>query len=500
MKSTSGETLANMTTAPRSSTARPAAPKVSSTDWRVFIGVTLGAFIALLDVSIVTVALPSMGKDLHTTTSGLQWVVDAYTLVLSALLLSAGSLGDRFGRRRLYVGGLGLFVVASACCAAAPNIGVLIAARAVEGGAGALVFTGGLSLLVQAFPDDAVRAKMIGLNGAIGGSGVLLGPVLSGVLVNYADWRTIFLVNLPIGIIAIWLILRSIPESSDPEHASIDVPGQLVGLLFLATLTYGLIASSEHGWSSPVTITPLAVAVLALAGFIVVEGRVAHPVLPIGLFADRRLSIPNVASLVLGFGTSAAFFLLSLYLQDAQGRSAISTGLRFLPMTVAICLFAGAAGKAAGRRGPFVVMVVGYLVSGVALLGLALFDVHTGLGVFIAVTVVLGVGMGLSIPPTQAAGVMALPRQRSGLASAVISTSRQTGTTLGIAVLGLLVSQAAVGRLGTADYAHGFVHGLHQAGYVAGGATIAAALLIAVLVPRRGAAPTPAVAPSRSEL
>ena len=480
-----------MTTTPQGSAAPRAVSASRGTDWQVFTGVTLGAFIALLDVSIVTVALPSMGRDLHTTTSGLQWVVDAYTVVLSALLLSAGSLGDRFGRRRLYVGGLGLFVIASACCAAAPDIGVLIAARAVQGGAGALVFTGGLSLLVQAFPGEAVRAKMIGLNGAIGGSGVLLGPVLSGVLVDYASWRAIFLVNLPVGIAAIWLIVRSVPESADPGHASVDVPGQLAGLLFLAALTYGLIASSEHGWSSPATITPLALSAAALAGFTAVERRVAHPVLPPGLFASRRLSIPNVASFVLGFGTSAAFFLLSLYLQQAQGYSPLATGVRFLPMTAAICVIAGAAGKAAGRRGPYAVMTAGYLVSGLALVGLALFGTRTGLGVFIPVTVVLGLGMGLSIPPTQAAGVMALPRQRSGLASALISTSRQAGTTLGIAVLGLLVSVGAAGRPGTAGYAQGFVDGLHHAGYVAGGATIAAAILTAILIPRPGTASPP---------
>ncbi|WP_054811990.1 MFS transporter [Nocardia arizonensis] len=212
-----------------------------------FIGLTFGAFMALLDATIVAVALPSIGGDLDASTGDLQWVVNAYTVVLSALLLGAGSSGDRFGRRRVYLAGMVLFAIASAGCAVAPGIEVLIAARAIQGGAGAVLFTGSLSLLVQAFPEEALRARMIGLNDAIGGSSIALGPVLGGVLVDQLDWRAIFVINVPIAAVAIVLIPRSLPESFDPDTRSLDLPGQLLGLGALSTLTYGMIAGGERG-------------------------------------------------------------------------------------------------------------------------------------------------------------------------------------------------------------------------------------------------------------
>ncbi|GAA4671446.1 MFS transporter [Phytohabitans rumicis] len=434
----------------------------------------------LLDVTIVMVALPSIGADLDARTTGLQWMLDGYTLVLSALLLGAGSLGDKFGRRRLYLIGLAGFTLASIVCAAAPSIGVLVAARAVQGAAGALVLTGALSLLVQAYPDPAKRAQMIGLNGAIGGSSIALGPVLGGLLVDEVGWRAIFLINVPIGVFAVWLILRAIPESSDPEHANIDVPGQLLALLLLGSLTYGLITSGEHGWGSPRTVVSLGVAVAALATFLAVEARAARPMLPLGLFTDPRFSVANLAALVLGFGTSGMFVLLSLYLQQTQGRSAIATGLLFLPLTIAICLISPFAGKRSGRRGPFPVMAIGYLVAAAGLFGIALLDAHTGPAVFIPLTVLLGLGMGASITPTQAAAVTALPPQRSGLASATANTSRQVGTTLGIAILGMFIVHATSGhRVGTDAYATSFVNGMHTGAYVAGAVTLATAVLLA---------------------
>lgn len=452
-----------------------------------FIGLTLGAFLVLLNLGTVPVALPTIGDHLHATTADRQWVLDAYNLLLSAFVLSAGNLGDRFGRRRLYLVGLAAFIMASAASTAAPTIGVLIAAQATLGIAAALLLTGSLSLIAQMYADPAARARMLGLNGAIGGAGISLGPLAGGLLVTDVGWRAIFVVNIAVGALALWLVVRTVPESSDPEHASLDGPGQFLGLVALGGLTYGLITSSTHGWSSPMTLAPLVAAAVAAIGFVAVESRVDRPMLPLAAFRAPGFGWANAASFVLGFGTSAVFVLLSLYLQEAQGHSALSTGLLLLPIAAAINLTAPFAGRRSGVHGPFPVLIVGYLVSGVGLAGLALLDPHTGLALFVVLTVVLGLGMGASIAPTQIAGLMSLPRERSGLASGCVLTTRQGGTTMGIAVLGLIIAHHAGQAPGSPGYATGFVDGFRSACLVAAAVTLltGAALLIAQLTTLR---------------
>ncbi|WP_278262531.1 MFS transporter [Nocardia sp. AG03] len=452
-----------------------------------FLGLTLGAFLVLLNLGIVPIALPTIGEDLHASTTGRQWVLDSYNLMLSAFVLSAGNLGDRFGRKRLYLLGLVLFILASAASAAAPTLGVLIGAQAVLGVAAALLITGSLSLITQLYPDPAARARMLGLNGAIGGSGISLGPLLGGVLVTALDWRAIFAVNVVVGVLALWLVVRTVPESSDPEHAALDGAGQLLGLITLAGLTYALITSSMHGWGSAATLVPLVAALAAAGGFLLVESRVARPMLPLSVFRAPGFGRANLASFVLGFGTSAVFVLLALYLQDAQGFSPLSTGVILLPLAAAINLTAPFAGRLSGSRGPLRVMIVGYTVSGVGLLGLTLLDTGTPVVVFVVLTIVLGLGMGSSIAPTQIAGIMSLPRARSGLASGCILTTRQSGTTMGIAVLGLLIAHHAGPDPAASGYAGGFVDGFRIACAVAGVATlvVAAALLFAQVTMRR---------------
>ncbi|MEX3100878.1 MULTISPECIES: MFS transporter [unclassified Streptomyces] len=464
-------------------------------DWRLPAGLLLGAFLALLDVSIVTVALPDIGADLNAGTSGMQWVVDAYTLLLSALLLSSGAVGDRYGRKRAYLTGVAVFTVASLGCALAPTAGVLIAARAVQGAGAALIFTGTLSNLVQAYPQPQARARMLGLQGAVGGAAVLAGPLLGGVLVDTVGWRGVFLINLPVGAVTLWLALRAVPESSDPQHAALDPVGQVLALAGLGALTYGLIESGAHGWTSAWTIGSLGGGVVALVAFFAVERASRRPMLPTGLFRDGSFTVPNAASFVLGFGTSAVFFLLSLYLQQVRGYSALGTGLRFLPLTVAIWLVAPYATRLCARYGTARIMSVGYTVSGAALMGLTLLGTDTGFGVFAALTVALGAGMGASIGPTQLAGVAALPVQRSGLASACISTTRQLGTAMGVAVLGLVIAEQAGTDSARPGYADGFMRGLHLSGLAAGAATLAAAALVGVHGrAKAAAAPAPATA------
>jgi MFS transporter, DHA2 family, methylenomycin A resistance protein len=424
-----------------------AKPETARTPWALLVPVFVGPFMALLDLSIVTVALPSMQAGLHAGFSSLQWVVDAYTLALSALLLSAGSLGDRYGRRRLYLAGMAVFTLGSAICAASPDTGVLIAGRVIQGAGATSLIPGSLSILAQAFPEPARRARMIGMWSGFAALAVAAGPVIGGVLVQKVGWWAIFLINLPIGIATVIVGARSIPESSDRTHAATDPAGQVAAIVWLGALTFALIQAGSRGWTAPVTIVPLVAAIAGFAGFLTIEARSSHPMLPLGLFANRMFAIANLASLALGFGAYSLFTYLSLYLQDSQGYSAISAGVRYLPLCAAIAVMNVCAGRFTARVGPPVAMTVGYTVAGGALLGLVVLDPGTSYVVVAGVFLAYGIGMGLSITPTTAAAMGGVQRERSGIASGTVNATRQAGNTFGIAILGSIITARAVGRL-----------------------------------------------------
>lgn len=422
-------------------------PEAERLPWGLLLPVFVGPFMALLDLSIVTVALPAMQSGLHTSFSSLQWVVSGYTLALSALLLSAGSLGDRYGRRRLYLTGMTVFTVGSAVCAASPDIGVLITGRIIQGVGGTSLIPGSLSILAQAFPDPARRARMIGLWSGFGALSVAAGPILGGALVQGIGWWAIFLINLPIGVATVIVGARTIPETSDRAHAATDPAGQVAGIIWLGALTFGLIQSGTHGWTSPGTIVPIVVAVAGFVAFLVIEARGSHPMLPLGLFSDRVFSVANLASFTLGFGAYSMFTYLSLYLQDVQGYSALSTGLRYLPLCVALAVMNVYAGRLTSRIGPRAAMTLGYTVAGGTLLALLLLDPGTSYVIVAALFFAFGIGMGLSITPTTAAAMASVRRERSGIASGTVNAVRQAGNTFGIAILGSIITAQAVAQL-----------------------------------------------------
>jgi MFS transporter, DHA2 family, methylenomycin A resistance protein len=433
----------------------------------LLVPVFIGPFMALLDLSIVTVALPAMQASLHATFSALQWVIDGYTLSLSALLLTAGSLGDRYGRKRLYLAGVTVFTIGSAVCAAAPDAGLLIAGRVIQGAAATSLIPGSLSILTQAFPDPGRRAQMFGLWGATGSVAVALGPVVGGVLTDEVGWWAIFLVNLPVGLLAVILGVRSIRESADPAHAAVDPAGQVTGIAWLGALTFGLIEGGSQGWGAAITVVPLVLAAVALAVFLGVEARCARPMLPLALFRSPAFATANLASFVLGFGAYSVFTFMSLYLQDVQGYSAISAGLRYLPLCAAIAVMSVFAGRLVSRVGPALSMAAGYGITGVALVAMVSFGPTTSYLVIAVVFALLGAGMGLAITPTTAAAMGSVPRQRSGIASAAVNATRQAGSTLGIAVLGAVI----------ALYGSAFTSGLRIAVLAAGFLTLLVAAL-----------------------
>ncbi|WP_445286591.1 MFS transporter [Variovorax atrisoli] len=412
--------------------------------------VYLGSFIATLDVSIVNVALPTLQRALSTDLAGLQWVIDIYALCLSAFMLSAGPLGDRYGRKRAWLAGVAVFTLGSAMCAMAGSLPTLLAGRAVQGVAGALMIPGALSLLAHAFPDPAERARVIGGWSSFTALSLILGPLLGGLLVDHAGWQSIFLINIPIGVLTVGLGLWGIRETSHPEHAALDPAGQVLSVLWLGALTYGLIVAGEYGWGSVQAASALVAAAIGLALFLMVEARVARPLLPLGLFRDARFSVANFASFVLGFSAYASLFFFSLFLQQVQGWSPSDTGWRLVPQFVATGIVASQFGRLARRFDVHTLMIAGYGLIGGAMLLLTLFSAGTPYAFLALVFVFLGAGTGLAVPATSTAVMALVPAQRSGMASATMNALRQAGMLIGIALLGTLMSTRATSLLADA--------------------------------------------------
>ncbi len=411
------------------------------------LAVNLGSFITILDISIVNVALPTMQAALRIDMAGLQWVVDAYALFLSAFMLSAGPLGDRYGRKRSWLAGVLLFTAGSALCGLADNLTALLIGRAVQGVAGALLVPGALSLLTQAFPDPKERAQTIGIWASCNAISLIVGPMLGGVLVAHFNWQSIFLINLPVGALAIALGAWSITESAHPEHAAFDPAGQALSVLWLGALTYGLIAAGEHGWAAPQATVALAIAAVGLLAFLWVEHRAARPILPLGLFRDAGFAITNFASFVLGFSAYSSLFFFSLYLQHVQGLSPLATGWQLAPQFAAAGLVSLVFGRLNLRFGLPRLMIAGFAFIGLAMLGMTRFEAHTPYLVSGSLLVLLGLGTGLAVPSTSMAVMATVPRERSGMASATMNALRQTGMTIGIALLGALMSGRAIEAL-----------------------------------------------------
>lgn len=473
------------------------------------LAVNLGSFITILDISIVNVALPTMQAALRIDMAGLQWVVDAYALFLSAFMLSAGPLGDRYGRKRSWLAGVLLFTAGSALCGLADSLPALLIGRAVQGVAGALLVPGALSLLTQAFLDPKERAQAIGIWASCNAVSLIVGPMLGGVLVAHFNWQSIFLINLPVGALAIALGAWSITESAHPEHAAFDPAGQALSVLWLGALTFGLIAAGEHGWAAPQASGALAVAAAGLLAFLWVEHRAARPILPLGLFRDAGFAITNFASFVLGFSAYSSLFFFSLYLQHVQGLSPLAAGWQLAPQFAAAGLVSVVFGRLNLRFGLPRLMIAGYVFIGVAMLGMTAFETDTPYAVTGSLLVLLGLGTGLAVPSTSMAVMATVPRERSGMASATMNALRQTGMTIGIALLGALMSgraidamAASLSRLGAPEaqaaaraavtqhvmpeqpanaaalFADALASGFHAAMLAAGAASLVAAVLL----------------------
>ena len=423
---------------------------------------TLGAmcfalFMVMLDNTVVNVALPKIQKDLGSGVSGLQWIVDAYTLIFASFMLTGGTIGDIFGRKRTFQTGLLVFSAGSLLCGVAPGIGVLILGRGIQGIGAAALLPGTLSILTNTFPDPAERAQAIGLWAGVSGLALAAGPVLGGFMVDSLGWQSVFFLNVPVGIIAFFVAARFVAESKNPEGRRLDLSGQVLGIAMLGSLTYALIEGNAEGWRSPLIVGLLVAAAVALVAFVIVETRGESPMLQLHFFRNSTFTAANSVAFLISFGMFGMFFFLSLYLQNVHGYSAVQAGVRFLPQTVAIIITAPLAGRLAGRIGSRLPMTIGLLMTGSALLLLTRAQVDTSYGLLWWNFTLAGVGMGLTMTPMTAAVMGTVPPARAGMASATTNTSREVGGVFGIALLGAIVTArmktALVGKLASAGLA-----------------------------------------------
>ncbi|MGW8728823.1 MFS transporter [Streptomyces sp. NPDC055808] len=426
----------------------------------------LGFALITLDASVVNVALPAIGSDLGGGMSGLQWVVDAYTLAFAALMLSTGAFADRIGSARAYALGVVVFTLASAACGLAPGLGVLIGARVVQGVAAAVVLPASLALVRRAYPDPERRARAVALWAAGGSVAVALGPVAGGALTTVWDWRGIFFVNLPLGLAALALTARA--PRTERRPAPLDLPGQLTAVVALAALAFAVIEQGAVRGVAGV------LAVAAGVAFWLIERRVAHPVVPLGLFRGRTVAVAIGAGAAASVAFYGVVFVFSLYFQRVRGESALTAGLMFLPMTVLIPVMNVLSGKLSNRFGPRVPLLTGQLLALTGLLVLLLADAHTPTLLAAFLMVPLALGCGISVPALTAAMMEALPQERAGLAAGVLNAARQVAGALSIAVFGSLVAGPS-----------GFVPGLRVSLLLAA-ALFAVAALGTARLPRGG--------------
>ena len=475
-------------------------PITARSRWWPLVAICLGTFILLVDVTIVSVALPQMARDLHTQLDSLQWVVDAYALSLAALLLVCGSLADRFGRRRLFQLGLALFAVSSLACALAPNAGFLIAARTVQGAGAAAMFATNTALLNHSY-EGRDRSVAFGVWGAINGAAAAVAPVLGGLLIAAAGWRAIFLVNLPIAIVAGIMTQRTLAESRG-QASPIDWAGAASFTLSAAALTYALIHGGDNGWATPVTLASFAVAAAALVVFVVTELRVAHPLLDLSLFRRASFSTLMAVGVVMTACAFAPFIYTQLWLQSVLGLPAIEAGLVLLPMAGTAFVVSALAGRFMHGMAARWPLGLGLVLIGAGSLLRAFLTASSGWPALIAGLVVSGVGVGLAAPVLVSATLSSVPRPRSGMASGAVNTFRQIGYALGIAAFGSLFASriAGVARARVTRHAVHAAYATAQndiylvAGLAAVACGLAALALIRPGAPAQPAAPAPASA------
>jgi EmrB/QacA subfamily drug resistance transporter len=450
--------------------------------WWTLAAVSFGLFMIMLDNTVVNVALPSIQKDLNVGISELEWIVTAYALTFAALLITGGKLGDLYGRKLIFIVGIGIFTLSSLACGLAPNAGVLIGARMVQGIGAALMNPASLSIITATFPPRE-RGQAIGIWAGVSAMALAIGPLVGGLIVENLNWNWIFFINVPVGVAGIvvsWLVIKESRDMS--REQSIDVPGLVTSSLGLFALTYALIEGNRHGWSSPEILGLFVASVVLLVAFVVLEHRQRLPMLDLSLFKIGSFTGANIVAMLVSLGMFGVFFFVSLYVQNILGYSPIQAGAIFLPMTILIILIAPIAGKASDRIGSRWLMGAGMTIVGISLLLYQRVGLHSDFWTLLPSLLLGGVGMALTMSPMTAAAMDSVPVDKAGVGSGVLNSFRQMGGSLGIALMGAIVASYVTAAPRSPEGAQQFVDGLHAALLVSAGITFAAAAVAIALV------------------
>jgi len=419
--------------------------------WWALSVLCLSLIVVTIDTTILNVALPSLVRDLHAGSSGLEWIVDAYTVVFAGLLLSAGSLGDRFGRRGALSAGLVVFAFASGASALATSPAQLIVLRALTGVGAALIFPATLSILTNVFPDPVERQRAIAVWAGTAGIGIGLGPVAGGLLLRHFYWGSVFWVNVPVCLVALIAGALLVPTSRDADESRLDPPGALLSIAGLSTLVYAIIEGPNRGWTSPIVLGAFALSLAVLVLFVQVELRRRSPMLDLRLFTNPRFTAASLAVTALYFCLFGVIFFQTQHLQFVLGYDPLGAGLRSVPFAVVLLVVANTTPRVVRWAGTRAVITTGLAVVAVSMLGRANFTVHSGYPAILVTQCVFALGMGLTIAPATASIMGAVPAGRAGVGSAINDTTRQVGGALGVAVMG---------SLGASVYRHGATHAL----------------------------------------
>jgi EmrB/QacA subfamily drug resistance transporter len=480
-------------------------------DWAVLSLVCLAQFMVVLDIAIVNVALPAIRNDLGLTTSGMQWVVNGYAIAFAGFLLLGGRAADLYGRKRVFLLGLGLFTLASLAGGLAQNDAWLLAARVAQGLGGAVLAPATLTILTTTFPEGPRRARALGVWSALAGAGGAAGALLGGVLTDLVSWRWILFVNVPVGVLAFaaaWVLLRDTRDEGAPR--SLDVLGSILVTGGLMMLVYAIVNTENYPWGSARSVGTLLIATVLLVWFVVHEARSRAPLMPLGIFQRRAVTVSNLIMFLVGAAVFTSWFLLSLYMQNVLGYSPLKAGLAFLPQTVAIIIGAQIGARLVPRIGPRPLLLVGPTISAAGLFWLSGMGADgTYLGTLFVPGVLVTLGVGLAFTPLAWAATAGVPRTQAGLASGLINTTRQVGGALGLAVLStvaadytrsLLIAEgrpaaAASGQTGgtpSAAVASALASGYGRAFVVASVLSLAAAVTaLALPKPAQPATPSP---------
>ncbi|HVA73202.1 MAG TPA: MFS transporter [Acidimicrobiales bacterium] len=445
----------------------------------------LAQFMVVLDVSIVNVALPPIGRELHYSSIGLQWVVNAYVLTFAGFLLLGGRAADIFGRKKVFLAGLGVFTLASLAAGIAQTSGELTAARAVQGLGGAILSPATLTIITTTFKDGLSRTKALGIWSSVGGAGGAAGAIFGGLLTGYLNWRWVFFVNLPIGALAVVLTILVLTEERRLAGGRLDIAGAVTATGGLALLVYAIVSTDTHPWGSARTILLLAAAAALIGVFVFIQVRVASaPLMPLSLFRSRALSVANLTMLVVGACFFSMWYFLTLYLQVVHGYGPLKAGLLFVPMAAAIVVGAQSSIRLVGRFGPPAVLIGGLVLAAGGYLWIA--QLHASSSYVLGVlpgTLLTSLGMGLSFTPLAQTATGGVPVHMAGLASGLLNTSRQVGGSIGLAALATIASSRAAQEAHSRGVKQALTSGYDRAFLVAAVLSLVG-VAVASLIPR----------------